>query len=112
MMGDTAITHWFMCACHSHALQLERDEDGDYQLAIWQYGQESRSWRHRLRLIWATLRGRYYADQMLLHANDANQLARELLNARADWYIGPSPVNTTAGDNVTVTYRTVLSDHT
>ena len=57
---------FFLCSCKGEGLWIEHDEEWGTEIALFERSPFSRSWRNRLRLAWAALKGKPYGDQVIL----------------------------------------------
>ena len=79
---------FFMCDCHTEALQIAHftDPDGKIEddmiyVALWHAGTTGKhiTWKHRLKLIWRILKtGEPYTDQLILNTKTATELRDHL----------------------------------
>jgi hypothetical protein len=53
--------------CGSEGVNLvQDDETGEVYLAVWWYGRNDMSMSHKLRWIWEIIRGKPYADEVVI----------------------------------------------
>jgi hypothetical protein len=78
-------TKFIKCACYGHLLEIEHDtEFNQYNLSIWQYGNDVRplSIKDRIRWIWRLIRtGHLWADEIVLTEAAKKELV-DFLNER------------------------------
>ena len=69
---------FFKCECGSEGLWVEYDGHGSTEFALFHYNSQNRSWRNRIRLAYACLKGKPYADMMLLNDQSLADLVDHL----------------------------------
>lgn len=75
-------TIFLKCACYSHAIEVEYDEEFDqYNVSIWKYGRESGKlpFMERIRWAWRLFtKGHLWADEIILTAKSKDELIKFL----------------------------------
>ena len=69
---------FYMCECHCGVLHIEYDFDMGLQIALFERN-VSRSWRNRIRLAWNAIKGRPYADMVILNNQQIADLVDQLV---------------------------------
>jgi len=69
---------FFKCDCGSEGLWVEYDGYDSTEIALFHYDPQDRSWHNRIRLAWKCLRGKPYADMVLLNDQTLADLADQL----------------------------------
>lgn len=69
---------FYMCECHCGVLHIEYDSDMGLQIALFERN-ASRSWRNRFRLAWNAIKGRPYADMVILNNQQIADLVDQLV---------------------------------
>ena len=70
--------NYYICECHCGVLHIEYEPDMGLQIALFERN-VSRSWRNRIRLAWNAIKGRPYADMVLLNNQQIADLADQLI---------------------------------
>lgn len=71
------------CACFGEGLRVQWEQDDrDFYVSKWGYIPQGKpTWRYRIKVIWKVLTtGDPYHDELILHADDAKQLADWILD--------------------------------
>lgn len=59
--------YWIPCECGCEGLHIEKDAvDGDIYFALWLYGYQTLSIRHKLSWIWSIIKGRPFHDLIVV----------------------------------------------
>lgn len=69
---------FFKCDCGSEGLWVEYDGYDSTEIALFHYNPQDRSWHNRIRLAWKCLKGKPYADMVLLNDQTLADLADQL----------------------------------
>ena len=79
-------TNYYMCECHCGVLHVEYEPDIGLQIALFERN-VSRSWRNRFRLAWNAIKGRPYADMVILNNQQIADLVDQLtcIQNRSDY---------------------------
>ena len=70
---------FFKCECGSEGLWVEYDGCGSTELSLFHHDPQNRSWRNRIRLAYACLKGKPYTDMMLLNEQSLADLVDHLV---------------------------------
>ncbi len=57
---------FFKCDCGSEGLWVEHDRHFGTEIALFHRSPQDRSWRNRISLAWNCIKGKPYADMVLL----------------------------------------------
>ena len=69
---------FYMCECRCGVLHLEYEPDMGLEIALYERN-VSRSWRNRFRLAWNAIKGRPYADMIILNNQQIADLVDQLV---------------------------------
>ena len=69
---------FYMCECKCGVLHVCYDPDWGLEIALFERN-TSRSWRNKFRLAWSALRGRPYADMVILNNQQLADLVDQLV---------------------------------
>jgi len=67
------------CECGSEGLYIEYDGYGSTEIALFRHNPQDRSWRNRIRLAYACLKGKPYTDMVLLNDQTLADLVDQLV---------------------------------
>ncbi len=70
-------SNFYICECHCGVLHFEYEPDMGLQIALYERN-VSRSWSNRLRLAWNAIKGRPYADMVILNNQQIADLVDQL----------------------------------
>jgi hypothetical protein len=70
---------FFKCECGSEGLWVEYDGHGSTELSLFHHNPQNRSWRNRIKLAWQCLKGKPYADMILLNEQSLADLVDHLV---------------------------------
>jgi hypothetical protein len=57
---------FFQCSCYQDGILVQHDEGWGTEFAFYSSNPNERSWKNRLKLAWACLKGKPYSDMVIL----------------------------------------------
>jgi len=71
---------FYKCDCGMEGLYVEYDGYGSTQIALFHSNPQNRSWGNRIKLAWNCLKGKPYADMVLLNDQGIADLVDHLID--------------------------------
>jgi len=71
---------FFKCSCGSEGLWVEYDQSFGTEMALFHNNPQNRSWCNRIRLAWNCIKGKPYADEIILSDQSLADLVDHLIN--------------------------------